>query len=53
MGIDPYGPAVLYGNSGHEVTGLWFFPHEIIGSTQVRLYDGSMSSRPVAYMPTW
>lgn len=56
MGIDPYGPAVLYCNSGHEVTGLWFFLHEIIGNKEVTLYDGSMhewtmnSSRPVAYM---
>lgn len=56
MHIDPYGKIIIYCNSGHEGTGLWFFLHEIVGNQNVSLYDGSMHewtldpSRPVEYM---
>ncbi len=56
MGIDPNGKIIIYCNSGHEGTALWFFLHEIVGNRNVSLYDGSMHewtldpSRPVAYM---
>jgi thiosulfate/3-mercaptopyruvate sulfurtransferase len=56
MGIDPYGKMIIYCNSGHEGSALWFFLHEIVGNQNVSLYDGSMAewtldpSRPVVYM---
>ncbi len=56
MRIDPYGKIIIYCNSGHEGTALWFFLHEILGNQNVSLYDGSMHEwtldpgRPVEYM---
>jgi len=56
MNIEPYGKIIIYCNSGHQGTALWFFLHEIVGNQNVSLYDGSMhewtldANRPVEYM---
>ncbi len=56
MHIDPYSSIIIYCNSGHEGSALWFFLHEIVGNQDVKLYDGSMHEwtldpgRPVEYM---
>ncbi len=56
MGIDPYGDIIIYCNSGHEGSALWFFLHDVVGNPNVSLYDGSMHewtldpTRPVNYM---
>ena len=50
----PAGPAVSYCNTGHWAATDWFVLHELLGRTQVQLYDGSMvewtadAHRPVA-----
>jgi thiosulfate/3-mercaptopyruvate sulfurtransferase len=39
----PAGPAVSYCNTGHWAATDWFVLHEILGRSQVKLYDGSMT----------
>lgn len=55
-GIDPESKAIVYCNSGHLASGVWFIEHEILGNKNATLYDGSMhawtkdSDRPVISM---
>lgn len=35
-------PTIVYCNSGHLASGTWFVMHELLGNTDVKLYDGSM-----------
>lgn len=55
-GIDPASKAIVYCNSGHLSSGIWFIEHEIFGNKNASLYDGSMhawtkdSDRPVISM---
>lgn len=42
QGIRAEAPTVTYCNTGHMAAGMWFIQSEILGSKQVRLYDGSM-----------
>ena len=42
LGIDPDKPVITYCNSGHVAAGTWFTLHEVLGNTEVRLYDGSL-----------
>jgi thiosulfate/3-mercaptopyruvate sulfurtransferase len=50
----PAGPVVSYCNTGHWAATDWFVLHELLGRSDVRLYDGSMvewtadANRPVA-----
>lgn len=50
----PAGPAVSYCNTGHWASTNWFVLSEILGKSDVRLYDGSMvewtadAARPVS-----
>jgi len=52
-GIDIAKPSIVYCDSGHLSTGLWFVLHELLGNQGVKQYDGSMhewtkdSQRPV------
>ena len=51
---DPETPIIVYCNTGHWSSIVWFALHEVLGLTNVRLYDGSMQAwtadprRPVA-----
>jgi thiosulfate/3-mercaptopyruvate sulfurtransferase len=51
---DPETPIIVYCNTGHWSSIVWFVLHEVLGFTNVRLYDGSMQAwaadpqRPVA-----
>jgi thiosulfate/3-mercaptopyruvate sulfurtransferase len=38
----PAGPVVTYCNTGHWSATDWFVLHELLGRTDVKLYDGSM-----------
>lgn len=38
----PAGPTVSYCNTGHWAATDWFVLHELLGRSDVRLYDGSM-----------
>jgi thiosulfate/3-mercaptopyruvate sulfurtransferase len=38
----PQGPAVSYCNTGHWAATDWFVLHELVGRSDVKLYDGSM-----------
>lgn len=40
--IDGEDELILYCNSGYEASSVWFALHEILGKTNVRLYDGSL-----------
>jgi thiosulfate/3-mercaptopyruvate sulfurtransferase len=42
QGIAPEAPTVTYCNTGHMAAGSWFIQSEILGNSEVRLYDGSM-----------
>jgi thiosulfate/3-mercaptopyruvate sulfurtransferase len=55
MGIDPRKDTITYCNSGHLASGGWFVMHELMGTKNVKLYDGSMhqwtrEKRPVTAM---
>ncbi len=41
--IDINGPAIVYCDSGHLSTGLWFVLHELANNKNVKLFDGSMN----------
>lgn len=41
-GIDPSSQSIIYCNSGHLASGLWFIEHELLGNKKASLYDGSM-----------
>ncbi len=41
-GIAAQAPTVTYCNTGHMASGAWFIQSEILGTKNVRLYDGSM-----------
>ena len=55
-GIDPEAKSIVYCNSGHLSSGIWFIQHEIFGNKNASLYDGSMhactkdSDRPLISM---
>ncbi|RUM94236.1 MAG: sulfurtransferase [Thiothrix sp.] len=51
-GINPTAPSIVYCDSGHYSTGLWFLMHEIMGNTQVKQYDGSMHEWTKLKKPT-
>lgn len=40
--IDPAKPAITYSDTGLRGSGAWFALSELLGNTDVRLYDGSM-----------
>ncbi len=40
--IDSNDELILYCNSGYEASSVWFALHEILGKSNVRLYDGSL-----------
>lgn len=42
LGADLDKPVITYCNSAHLATGLWFVLHEMLGVSEVALYDGSM-----------
>ena len=55
LDIDDQKPLITYCNSGHMASGSWFAFHEILGNSNVKLYDGSMhqwthENRPVVSM---
>jgi thiosulfate/3-mercaptopyruvate sulfurtransferase len=39
----PAGPVVSYCNTGHWAATDWFVLHEVLGRSEVKLYDGSMT----------
>lgn len=41
-GIDPDANTIVYCNSGHLGSGIWFIEHELLGNKKAALYDGSM-----------
>ena len=41
-GINPEANTIVYCNSGHLGSGLWFIEHELLGNKNASLYDGSM-----------
>ena len=51
-GIDPAVSTIVYCDSGHYSTGLWFLMHEIMGNKQVTQYDGSMHEWTKLKKPT-
>ncbi len=40
--IDSNDELIIYCNSGYEASSVWFALHEILGKSNVRLYDGSL-----------
>lgn len=55
LGIDTGKPLITYCNSGQWAAGSWFVFSELLGNSEVRLYDGSMHQwalerRPVVQM---
>lgn len=55
LGVLSNGNAITYCNSGHMASGGWFVMHELLGNSNVKLYDGSMhqwtaEKRPVVKM---
>lgn len=42
MQINPDDSIILYCNSGYEATSVWFMLHEVLGKTNVRVYDASL-----------
>lgn len=55
LGIDPDADMITYCNSGQWASGSWFAFHELLGNTNVSVYDGSMhqwalEKRPVTKM---
>lgn len=42
-GVPTTGPQIMFCNTGHRSTIGWFVSHELLGNTQVRIYDGSMA----------
>ena len=40
--IDSDDELILYCNSGYEASSVWFALHEILGKSNVRMYDGSL-----------
>lgn len=42
QGINVQAPTITYCNTGHMAAGAWFIQSEILGGTDVRVYDGSM-----------
>ena len=51
-GIDPKLPSIVYCDSGHYSTGLWFLMHELMGNRRVKQYDGSMHEWTKLKKPT-
>ena len=51
-GIDPTVATIVYCDSGHYSTGLWFLMHELMGNKQVKQYDGSMHEWTKLKKPT-
>jgi thiosulfate/3-mercaptopyruvate sulfurtransferase len=39
----PDGPQIVFCNTGHTASLVWFVLHELQGNSQVRLYDGSLA----------
>ena len=55
LGIDTGKELITYCNSGQLASGSWFVFSELLGNSNVRLYDGSMhqwalEKRPVVNM---
>ena len=53
QGINDKAAAITYCNSGHLSSGPWFLMSEVLGNSQVKLYDGSLhqwtlEKRPLA-----
>ena len=42
LSVDLQSPTIVYCNSGLSASGAWFVMHELLGNTNVKLYDGSM-----------
>jgi thiosulfate/3-mercaptopyruvate sulfurtransferase len=36
-------PMIVFCNTGHTASLIWFVAHELLGNSQVRLYDGSLA----------
>ena len=51
MGADPNRPTTVYCNSGVMASVGWFVLSELMGNTNVRLYDGSMQEWSLKKMP--
>jgi thiosulfate/3-mercaptopyruvate sulfurtransferase len=53
LGLDADAPVVTFCTTGQMASLDWFVTHELLGNTQARMYDGSMTdwtadaSRPV------
>lgn len=37
------GPMIVFCNTGHTASLVWFVAHELLGNSQARLYDGSLA----------
>ena len=51
LGVDPTAPSVVYCNSGIMASLGWFVISELLGNSEVRLYDGSMQEWAMEKMP--
>ncbi len=52
LGVQADRAAITYCNSGHMASGGWFVMHELLGNTNVKLYDGSMHQWTAEKRPT-
>jgi thiosulfate/3-mercaptopyruvate sulfurtransferase len=41
--IQPDAPMIVFCNTGHTASLVWFVAHELLGNDQARLYDGSLA----------
>ncbi len=41
--VQPDAPMIVFCNTGHTASLVWFVAHELLGNSQVRLYDGSLA----------
>jgi thiosulfate/3-mercaptopyruvate sulfurtransferase len=51
MGVDPSAPTTTYCNTGVMASLGWYVLSEVLGNSDVRLYDGSMQDWTVRNMP--
>lgn len=51
LGVDPKAPTTLYCNTGVMASVGWFVMSELLGNSDVRLYDGSMQEWTLMKMP--
>lgn len=40
--VQPDAPMIVFCNTGHTASLVWFVAHELLGNSQARLYDGSL-----------